>query len=152
MQTDMLIPRLTDIIDRAIDCRESAKRLNDTAAYDQFTRLICALYDSPRMAWQLGTLIVRSPSGHTYHVTNAGCDCENARKCSKRQCWHLLCRGVLEDMFATECDTADMLSEPPTFDDPLPDPGPGGPGVPGDERPWYTRMATARRLAWASGF
>ena len=27
----------------------------------------------------------------------------------------------------------------PPFDDPLPDPGPGGPGVPGDDRPRAAR-------------
>ena len=154
MTSDLFIPRTTDLIARALDIRDSAVRLGDTATIAQVDRLVQKL-PGARLCWQLGTLIVTSPSGHTYHVTNAGCDCENARKCSKRQCWHLLCRGVLEDLFATACDTADMDATPPVD---IPDESPpteGGDGpptwpAPNGGQPWYARMATARRLAWAT--
>lgn len=42
-----------------------------------------------------------------------------------------------------------MITFSPPFDDPLPDPGPGGPGVPGDERPFTdpTLLAYRDRIA-----
>lgn len=35
--------------------------------------------------------------------------------------------------------TTELDGDPPIFDDPLPEPGPEGPSVPGDDRPYYIR-------------
>jgi len=128
MQSDMLLPRLSDIIARALDIRESAVRLADDATVRQIDRLIAKL-PGARLCWQLGTLHIASPSGGHYQVSRAGCDCLNAQRCGKRQCWHLCCFELLLDLFETACDTADMQAE---------------------ARPVALRIVDARRSCWAS--
>jgi hypothetical protein len=148
MHSDMLIPRSTDIIARALDAKDSADRLDETQAAGQIDRLIAALTSGARMCWQLGTLVVTSPSGHTYHVTRAGCDCANGKRCGKRACWHITLFGILEDMFETEVETRDMQCDPPP-PEPCPLGGEEGDSVPA-RSPWYARAAVARAGCWAN--
>lgn len=141
MTSDLPIPRVTAIIARALDIRESAVRMHDAAAIRQIDRLIEKLPHA-RLCWRLGTLVISSPSGGTYRVSRAGCDCLNAQRCGKRQCWHVCCFELLLDMFATECDSADMAAcDPPDEPNPLGD-------SEGDElpsrAPWYARAAAVR--------
>lgn len=103
--SDLHIPRLTDIIDRALDIRESAVRIQDEPAMRQIDRLIEKL-PAARLCWQLGVLIVGSPSGQDYHVWQGGCDCVNGRK-GKAQCWHWALFNLLLDMLDTAAETAD---------------------------------------------
>lgn len=104
--SDLHIPRLTDIIARALDIRASAVRLDDTQAIGQIDRLIAKLPQA-RLCWQLGVLVITSPSGNTYHVTQAGCDCLNGRKSHARACWHWALYNLLLDMLQTAADSAD---------------------------------------------
>jgi hypothetical protein len=138
-QSDLRIPRVTDILDRALDIRESAVRLGDEQAVRQIDRL-CQQLPQARLCWVLGVLHVASPSGNTYHVTRAGCDCLNARKCGKRACWHWALLNVLIDMFETECETSDMQCDPPG-ENPLGDDE--GDSLP-SYRPMGCRIASAR--------
>jgi len=128
MQSDMLLPRLSDIIARALDIRDSAVRLADDATVRQIDRLVQKL-PGANLCWQLGTLHIASPSGGRYQVSRAGCDCLNAQRCGKRQCWHVALFELLLDLFETECDTADMQAE---------------------ARPVALRIVDARRSCWAS--
>ena len=128
MQSDMLLPRLSDIIARALDIRDSAVRLADDAAVRQIDRLVQKL-PGARLCWQLGTLHIVSPSGGHYQVSRAGCDCLNAQRCGKRQCWHVATFELLLDLFETECDTADMQAEVQAI---------------------APRIVAARQLVWAS--
>jgi len=121
MQSDMLIPRTSDIIARALDIRESAVRLHDEPAAEHMTTLIKRL-PGARFAWQLGTLIVRSPSGNTYRVSNGGCNCLNGQA-GKRDCWHWALFGILGDVADTIAETADMEADGRFA--PLPDVGRG---------------------------
>lgn len=127
MTSDLPIPPVAAIQDRARECQASAERLGDTAAYAQLDRLITRVPDA-RLCWQLGTLHIVSPSGGRYHVSRAGCDCLNAQRCGKRQCWHWALHGLLLDMFQTDCDTADMAAEAPSL---------------------APRIVAARRTCWA---
>lgn len=147
IQSDIPIPRVTDIISRALDYRASAVRQGDRAATHQLDRLIAKL-PSARLCWVLGTLHIDSPSGGHYRITRAGCDCENGQKCRKRQCWHLLAYELLLDIFDTDCDSADMACDPPG-DNPLGDEE--GDSTPPDRprQPWYARQCAARTLVWA---
>lgn len=108
--SDLHIPRVSDIIDRALDLRGSAERLQDSATVRQLDRLIAKLPDA-RLRWDLGTLIVASPSGHTYHVTRAGCDCLNSTRGHARQCWHVALFELLGDMLETEAETRDSEAD-----------------------------------------
>lgn len=117
--TDLRIPRFTDIIVRALDIRESAVRMHDEATARQIDRLIAKL-PGARMTWQLGTLIVRSPSGGTYRVSRAGCDCLNAQRSHAARCWHWALYNLLLDMLDTEAESADAACDPPG-DNPLGD-------------------------------
>lgn len=66
-------------------------------------------------------LIPSSNRTTTYRLTAMGiCSCPSTQKC-----YHTYISTILELAHAHGDD----------IDDPLPDPGPGGPGVPGDERP-----------------
>lgn len=112
MTSDQIIPRTCDIIARALDYRESAVRMHDEPAVRQIDRVIAKL-PGARLCWQLGTLHIKSPSGSTYRVSRAGCDCLNAQRCGKRACWHVATFELLLDMFDTECETADMAAETP---------------------------------------
>jgi hypothetical protein len=107
MISDMPIPRLSDILDRACDALASAYRLSDDASAGQLERLI---QNAPgaRLSWQLGALHIASPSGGAYRVTRSGCSCPNGLRSRSRACWHLAMFGLLEDMFETDCETADM--------------------------------------------
>lgn len=109
LHTDLPIPRLTAIVDRALDCRASAVRLHDDATTRQIDRLIDHLPNA-RMSWQLGTLHIVSPSGGRYQVSRAGCSCPNGQA-GKRQCWHITLHELLLEMFETDCETADMRAE-----------------------------------------
>lgn len=109
MQSDLLIPRLSQIIDRALDCRDSAVRLSDDATAQHLTTLIKRL-PFARFYWALGTLHIDSPSGQHYAVTRAGCSCPNGTA-GKKECWHWHLLNVLLDMFETDCDTADALAD-----------------------------------------
>jgi hypothetical protein len=113
MTSDLPIPRLADILDRALDIRASAVRLSDDASIRQLDRLIGKLYDGTRLCWVLGVLHISSPSGRAYHVSQAGCDCPNGTKSRARACWHVALHGLLLDMFATQVATADMEAECP---------------------------------------
>lgn len=113
MTSDLLIPRTTAIIARALDYRDSAARIGDTAALRQIDRLIAKLPDA-RLCWQLGTLHIVSPSGGRYQVTRAGCDCPNGTRGHARQCWHVALFELLLDLFETACDSADMAADAPT--------------------------------------
>ncbi len=146
MQSDMTIPRLTDILDRALDARQIAARQADAATVRQIDRLIAKLPEA-RLCWQLGTLHLTSPSGATYHITRAGCDCDNGRRCHARACWHVLCFELLLDIFDTLAESADMDADPPVDipDEPWP-PTPGGPEPP----EWRNRIVAARRVCWAA--
>ncbi len=126
MQSDMTIPRTSEIIDRSLDARQIAARQDDAATVRQIDRLITKLPEA-RLCWQLGTLIIDSPSGATYHITRAGCDCENGRKSHARACWHWTTFNLLLDMFETECETNDMEA---------------------DARPVAARIVAARRVCW----
>jgi len=128
MTSDIRIPRTSDIIARALDYRASAVRIDDTAVVAQIDRLIANL-PSARLCWVLGTLVIDSPSGHTYHVTRGGCDCLNGQRSHKRQCWHVLARELLEDIFDTEAETADQEADAPCA--------------------VWPRVAAARSLIWA---
>lgn len=109
--SDLPIPRMADIIARALDYRASAERLKDMLLIDRIDRLINDKLPTARLCWELGTLLVSSPSGHTYHVSRSGCDCINAQRSGKRACWHLLIHELLLDLFETEAETADMQAE-----------------------------------------
>lgn len=108
--SDLRIPRLTDIIARALDIRESAQRIGDTAATAQLDRLIERL-PGARLCWQLGTLVIESTSGNTYQVTRGGCSCLNGQRCGKRACWHVALFELLLDMLDTEAETLDQDAE-----------------------------------------
>lgn len=110
MQSDLLIPRLSDILDRACELLDIAYRLQDGATARQLERVIRTLPEA-RLRWELGALIIASPSGHTYRVTRAGCDCPNGIKSHARACWHVATFELLCDMFQTACDTADMAAD-----------------------------------------
>lgn len=129
MTSDLHIPRTTDILDRALDIRASAVRLRDDQAVRQIDRLIVKLPEA-RMCWVLGVLHIASPSGNTYHVTRAGCDCTNGRF-HKGECWHWTLYNMLLDIFSTDCDTADQDADA----DALP-----------VAQPWYHRAPAA---CWA---
>lgn len=143
MQSDLPIPSRAAIADRIADYRASAERQHDDATIARLGRLEKALDAGATLCWQLGVLHIGSPSGNTYHVTRAGCDCLNAKRCSKRQCWHLSCFELLLDLFATDCETRDMEAEcvPPDtpIGDDLPDDIP-----PTNRRPLGVRLAAAR--------
>jgi hypothetical protein len=140
--SDLRIPRTCDILDRACDLLGSAYRLQDDSGARQLERLITNL-PGAALCWQLGTLIVRSPSEHTYRVTRAGCDCPNGQKCGKRQCWHVATFELLLDMFDTECESADMAADPPG-DNPLGDDE--GDSLPDAGRPWQIGAVMGRQL------
>jgi hypothetical protein len=149
MQSDLRIPRHTDIAARALDIRESAARLADDQAVRQLDRLIANLPDA-RVTWQLGTLVIDSPSGQTYQVTRGGCSCLNAKKCGKRQCWHVATFELLLDMLDTEADSADMSSDPPA---PAPNPlgdEEGDPEPPPEYRAVAPRIVAVRSLVWGA--
>lgn len=129
--TDLPIPRTSDILDRACELLGSAYRLQDDTTARQLERLIANL-PGARLSWQLGTLIVSSPSGNTYHVTRGGCDCPNGRKCAKRACWHCAAHELLLDLFATDCETADQEADIAPIAQHLGE-----------------RLATARQVVWA---
>lgn len=139
-QSDLRIPRLSDILDRALDSRESAVRLQDEPTIAQLDRVI-ANAPRARLCWQLGTLVVDSPSGQQYQVTRGGCSCKNARK-GFRRCWHVALFELLLDMFETDCETADMEAacDPPGEESPL------GPDE-GDELPSGWRIGRVVRQA-----
>ncbi len=128
MQTDMRIPRLTDIIARALDIRESAARLGDTAATRQIDRLIERL-PGARLCWVLGVLHIDSPSGGRYQVTRAGCSCLNSTKGHARACWHVALFELLLDMLETEAQSRDIAAE---------------------SRPRAAQFTRARSLIWAA--
>lgn len=96
-----------------------------------------------------GALLIPSATTGTVHrLTSLGqCSCP-----ATRGCYHDKMRQILELAHALPCEIpltpfANVASFDPSriiarikaartsIDDPLPDPGPGGPGVPGDERP-----------------
>lgn len=106
--SDLRIPRHSAMQSRIADLHASAVRLSDDATAAQLKRLSDALLAGARLRWELGVLIVASPSGGVYHVTRAGCDCPNGRKCSARACWHVACFELLLDMLDTEAETADQ--------------------------------------------
>jgi len=110
MQTDILLPRTTDIIERALDIRSIAVHRNDEPTVRQLDRLMEKL-PFARMSWDLGTLAVDSPSGGRYRITRAGCNCLNGRKSDKRQCWHVCLFELILDMFDTAVETADIEAE-----------------------------------------
>jgi hypothetical protein len=140
MTSDLFIPRLADILDRALDLRGSALRLQDDATARQLDRLVTNL-PAARLRWDLGTLVVSSPSGHTYHVTRAGCDCPNGQKSTARQCWHVATFELLGDMLETAAESADIAADPPG-DNPL---GDDEGDTPPSYRPLGPRLADARR-------
>lgn len=111
MQSDLRIPRTSDILDRAADERERAERLNDKQAFDQFGRLIERL-PGARLCWVLGTLHIGSTSGERYTVTRGGCSCLNGQRSGKRACWHVALFELLIDMLDTEAETLDQDAEP----------------------------------------
>lgn len=149
MTSDLLIPRTADILDRALDCRASAARLMDDATVRQLDRLVANL-PGARLCWALGALHIVSPSGGSYRVTRAGCDCPNGTKSHARACWHVAAFELLLDMLDTEAESADTAADPPVdiLDEPYP-PTPGGPEPPEWRAPWYTRATAARSLVWA---
>jgi hypothetical protein len=108
--SDLRIPRHTDILDRALDYRESAARLADVATVARIDRLVTNL-PSTVLCWTLGTLHLTSPSGGRYQVTRAGCSCPNGTKSSARACWHLSIFEILIDLFETEAESADQAAE-----------------------------------------
>lgn len=128
MQSDLRIPRTSDILDRAADERERAERLNDKAAYDQFGRLIERL-PGARLCWVLGTLHIDSTSGNTYHVTRAGCSCLNGTKSNTQACYHWALFNLLLDMLDTLAESADMDA---------------------DERPVAPRIVACRSIIWGA--
>lgn len=111
MTSDMYIPRTSAIIARLTELHASAVRLSDDATADQLKRLSDALLAGARLAWELGALLVASPSGGRYRVTRGGCDCPNGRKCAKRQCWHVAAFELLLDMLGTEAESADNAAD-----------------------------------------
>ena len=113
--TDLLIPSVAAIISRAQDTRESAVRLQDAASVRQLDRLIDKAPHAV-LCWQLGVLIVGSPSGAVYQVSRAGCDCLNGQRSSKRQCWHVTAYELLLDLLETESVTADRDADEGTDD------------------------------------
>jgi hypothetical protein len=128
LHTDLPIPRVSDILDRALDIRQIAVHRADDATVRQLDRLIEKL-PFAKLCWQLGTLLVSSPSGGHYRVSRAGCSCLNAQRSGKRQCWHVVLHELLLDLFETEVVTLDMEAE---------------------ARPLGARVAAARQLIWAS--
>lgn len=143
----MRIPSLATLVNAALDTRADAQACGDTTSVRHIDKLIANLYRGQHQRFDpaSGALIVRSANqpGAVYRVTAQRCSCPSyAPYCTHRRLYDLILT-VLD----TQADTADMALDPP-FDDPLPDPGPGGPGVPGDDRPrapWYARACTARR-------
>jgi len=147
--SDLPIPRTSAIVDRALDYRDSAVRLGDTAMIERIDRLVRDKLPNAQLCWALGTLIIDSPSGHRYHVTRGGCDCLNGRRCGKRQCWHLIVRELLEDLFTTEVETMDMTADTPPSGPDIPDEYPNPtPGGPPPDRPRSAQFARARTLVW----
>lgn len=143
MTSDLPIPRLTDIIARALDIRDSAVRLRDAATVRQLDRLIGKL-PTARLCWKLGMLHIGSPSGGRYQVTRAGCSCLNAQRCGKRACWHVALFELLLDLFDTHCETLDMQCDPPG-DNPLGDDE--GDTLP-SARVFGQRLSAARAVVW----
>lgn len=145
--SDLTIPRLSDILDRACEALASAYRLQDDPTARQLERTIRNL-PAAKLRWQLGTLILTSPSGSTYHVTRAGCDCPNGTKSHARACWHVATFELLTDMLDTEAQTRDQAADPPG-ENPLGD-SEGDPEPPDRPRsPWYARATTVRSVVWA---
>jgi hypothetical protein len=148
--SDLFIPRHCDMQARIADLHASATRLQDTATAAQLARLSDALLRGARLRWDLGALMVSSPSGGTYRVTRGGCDCPNGQKCSKRACWHVAAFELLLDMLDTQAESADIAAcDPPDEPNPLGDTE-GDPEDPGEWRSVGQRQAIARSLVWAS--
>ena len=131
MTSDLSIPRHSDMQARITDEHARAVRLQDDATSAQLKRLSDALLDGARLRWDLGTLVVGSPSGGTYHVTRAGCDCPNGRKSSRRACWHVAAFELLLDMLETEAETMDIEADRAA-----------------EAQMFCTRVVTARQLVW----
>ena len=102
--SDLTIPSRRAILAACADTRETAVRIGDEAAIRQVDRLIASVKNGARFRWELGVLIVDSPSGGRYHVSRAGCDCPNRQ----RACWHWMLFNTLLDLFDTAVETADM--------------------------------------------
>lgn len=109
IHSDLPIPRLSDILDRACDALASAYRLQDDQTAGQLERLI-ANAPGARLSWQLGALCIVSPSGGSYRVTRGGCDCPNGQRSRSRACWHIALFELLQDMLETDAETADMAA------------------------------------------
>lgn len=139
-ETDLTIPPMSAISDRAGELRADALRLADLATARQLELLISALGGGMRMAWSYGDLLVSSAStpGAVYTVSCGACTCP-----ARKPCKHLKLAELLLDMFEAACDTADMEADadPPNEPNPLGD-------TEGDEQPsGRTPAALGRRLA-----
>lgn len=104
--SDLPIPARALIIEAACDLRVIAVRLDDAPAARRINTLLSALEHGAVFAWDGGALIVGSPSGNEYRVTQAVCSCPNGRA-GLHECWHWLSRGILEELTETLIETAD---------------------------------------------
>lgn len=104
----MRIPSLGSIINRALDLRGDALHQHDGQTVRGIDTLIKNLYRGAKLKWDLsGNLLVTSVNtpGAVYTVRTNACSCS-----CFGPCWHGRARDLLEDMRATEADTADMTA------------------------------------------
>lgn len=105
--SDLPIPSRPLIIEAARDLQQIAIRLQDAPATRRIGTLISAVERGAAFAWDGGTLLVGSPSGNLYRVTQAACDCPNGEK-GQYACWHWLARNVLAELTDTLIESADQ--------------------------------------------
>ena len=107
-ETDLTIPPITAIRDRASEQRADALRIQDKPTADQLDNLIKALKRNIRMAWNYGDLLVSSAStpGTVYTVSCGVCNCP-----ARKPCKHLKLAEVLIDMLDTLAESADIEAD-----------------------------------------
>jgi hypothetical protein len=114
--SDLPIPRTTDIIARIADLRRDAVQQCDTERTRQLNNLATALTAGIRMAWVLGDLLVSSAStpGVIYTVSCGSCNCP-----ARKPCKHLALAEVLLDLLDAQSGDADLEADCDEAESPL---------------------------------
>lgn len=150
-ETDLSVPSIAAILDRASEQRADALRLADLSTARQLELLLLALKGGMQMAWNYGDLLVSSAStpGTVYTVSCGQCNCP-----ARKPCKHLKLAEVLLDMLDTLAESADIEADVDDWEfaaamadyDPPFEPNPQG-DTEGDEPPARrlgVRLASAR--------
>ena len=107
-ETDLSVPPIAAILDRANEQRADALRLSDLTTARQLENLATALRHGMQMAWNYGDLLVSSAStpGTVYTVSCGQCNCP-----ARKPCKHLKLAEVLLDMLDTLAESADIEAD-----------------------------------------